>query len=30
LVMELACALHNLRVDFPQPVPTLDILALAG
>jgi hypothetical protein len=30
LVMDVACALHNLRVDFRQPVPTLDIRALAG
>jgi hypothetical protein len=30
LVMEVARALHNLRVDFRHPVPTLDILALAG
>ncbi len=30
LVMEVACALHNLRVDFRRPVPTVDILALAG
>ncbi len=30
LVMEVACALHNLRVDFRHPTPTLDILALAG
>jgi len=28
LVMEVACALHNLRVDFRHPVPTLNILAL--
>jgi hypothetical protein len=25
-VMELACALHNLRAHFRQPVPTLNIL----
>jgi hypothetical protein len=30
LVMEVACALHNLRVDFRHPVPTVDVLALAG
>ena len=30
LVMEVACALHNLRVDFRHPVPTLDILAFAA
>jgi hypothetical protein len=30
LVMDVACALHNLRVDFRQPVSTADILALAG
>lgn len=30
LVMEVACALHNLRVDFRHPVPTVDILTLAG
>ena len=30
LVMEVACALHNLRVDFRHPIPTVDILALAG
>lgn len=29
-VMEVACALHNLRVEFRHPVPTLDILAFAG
>lgn len=28
LVMEVACALHNLRVDFRHPVPTVNILAL--
>lgn len=27
LVMEVACALHNLRVDFRHPIPTFDILA---
>src|SRR4051794_38233267 len=27
LVMEVACALHNLRVEFRHPVPTFDILA---
>jgi DDE superfamily endonuclease len=25
LVMEIACALHNLRVDFRHPLPTFDI-----
>ncbi len=30
LVMDVACALHNLRVDFRHPVPAVDILALAG
>jgi len=30
LVMEVACALHHLRVDFRHPVPTFDILALSG
>jgi hypothetical protein len=30
LVIEVACALHNLRMDFRHPVPTLDILALAA
>jgi hypothetical protein len=29
LVMEVACALHNLRMDFRHPVPTVNILALA-
>jgi hypothetical protein len=29
LVMEVACALHNLRVDFRHPVPTIDVVALA-
>ncbi|MEP7285709.1 MAG: transposase family protein [Chloroflexota bacterium] len=27
-VMEVACALHNLRVHFRQPVPTLNLLTL--
>ena len=27
LVMEVACALHNLRAEFRHPVPTFDILA---
>jgi DDE superfamily endonuclease len=27
VVMEVACALHNLRVDFRHPIPTFDILA---
>jgi hypothetical protein len=26
VVMEVACALHNLRVEFRHPVPTFDIL----
>jgi hypothetical protein len=30
LVMEVACALPNLRVDFRPPVPTVNILALPG
>ncbi len=30
LVMEVACALHNLRVEVRHPVPTIDILNLAG
>ncbi len=29
-VMEVACALHNLRVDFRHPVSTVNILSLAG
>jgi hypothetical protein len=28
-VMEIACALHNLRVHFRQPLPSLNLLALA-
>ena len=28
-VMEIACALHNLRVHFRHPLPTLNLLALA-
>ena len=28
IAMAVACALHNLRVDFRHPIPTLDILAL--
>lgn len=28
MVMEIACALHNLRVHFRHPVPTFNILAL--
>ena len=28
LVMEVACALHNLRVAIRQPVPTVDLLNL--
>jgi hypothetical protein len=30
VVMEVACALHNLRVDFRHLVPTLDILAFSA
>ena len=30
LVMEVACALHNLRVDIRHPLPTITILTLAG
>jgi hypothetical protein len=30
VVMEVACALHNLRVHFRHPVPTLDILAFCA
>lgn len=30
LVMEVACALHNFRVDSRHPVPTLNILAWRG
>jgi hypothetical protein len=30
LVMDVACALHNLRVDFRHPIPTIDVLALAA
>ncbi len=30
LVMEVACALHNLRVDFRHPIPTIDIVTWAG
>ena len=29
VVMEVACALHNLRLDFRQPTPTLDILTFS-
>lgn len=29
-VMEVACALHNLRVDFRHPIPTFDLLNLAN
>lgn len=28
-VMEIACALHNLRVHFRHPIPTFSLLALA-
>jgi hypothetical protein len=27
LVMDVACALHNLRIEFRHPIPTFDILA---
>jgi len=30
LVMEVACAVHNLRVEFRHPVPAVDILALSA
>ncbi len=30
LVMDVACALHNLRVEVRRPVPTVDILTLVG
>jgi DDE superfamily endonuclease len=30
LVMEVACALHNLRIAIRHPLPTLDIVALAS
>jgi DDE superfamily endonuclease len=29
IVMEVACALHNLRVHFRHPVPTFNLLAFA-
>ena len=29
LIMEIACALHNLRLTFRHPLPTLNILDLA-
>jgi hypothetical protein len=29
LAMEVACALHNLRVAFRHPLPTIDLLNLA-
>ena len=29
VVMEVACALHNLRLDFRQPIPSLDILTFS-
>ena len=29
-VMEIACGLHNLRVSCRHPLPTLDLLSLAG
>ena len=29
LIMEVACAMHNLRVTFRQPLQTCDILELA-
>jgi len=28
-IMEIACALHNWRIDFRQPVQTLNLLDLA-
>ena len=30
MAMVVACALHNLRVDFRHPVPTCDILAFTA
>lgn len=30
IVMEVACALHNMRVHFRHPVPTLNLLALVA
>ena len=30
LAMQVACALHNLRVTFRHPIPTLDILAFSA
>ena len=30
VVLDVACALHNLRCQFRHPVPALDILALSG
>jgi DDE superfamily endonuclease len=30
IVMEIACALHNLRVHFRHPVPTVNLLDLAA
>lgn len=30
LVMEVACALHNFRVDVRHPIPTLHLVALAS
>ena len=29
-VMEIACGLHNLRVSCRYPLPTFDLLSLAG
>ena len=29
-VMEIACGLHNLRVSCRHPLPTFDLLSLAG
>lgn len=29
-VMEIACGLHNLRVAFRHPLPTVDLLDLAS
>jgi hypothetical protein len=30
VVMEIACALHNLRVSCRRPLPTFDLLNLVG
>jgi len=29
-VMEIACGLHNLRISCRHPLPTFDLLSLAG